>query len=79
MPNQLQNVGISGQQVTVTLGTFSLTLPPEVTMTKVNDNTLQLVTNLAPFAPKWMPSIIAGMLGTRVITWNLDTGTLNVQ
>jgi hypothetical protein len=79
MPNQLQQISINGQQVSVTLGSFSITLPPEVAMTKVNNNTLQLVTNLAPFAPKWMPSIIAGMLGTRVIQWNLDSGTLTIQ
>ena len=79
MPHQLQNVTINGQQVAVTLGTFLLTLPPEVSMTKVDDHTVQLITNLAPFAPKWIPAIIASLLGTRIITWNLDTGTLTVQ
>jgi hypothetical protein len=78
MPNQLTNISINGQVVSV-LFPFQLTLPPSITLTKVNDNTLQLTTNLAPLMPSWIPGFIANLLGTRQVTWNLDTGSISVR
>ena len=79
MPHQLDNVTFNGQQVSVTLSTFNFTLPNSVQLSKIDDHTVQLNVNLTPFAPKWMPSFIAAVLGYRTVTWNLDSGSLNVR
>jgi hypothetical protein len=79
MSHQLDNVTFQGQQVSVTLSTFNFTLPSEVTMSKIDDHTVLMNVNLTSFAPKWMPSIIAALLGYRTVSWNLDNGSINVR
>jgi len=79
MPHQLDNVQFNGQQVSVTLSTFSFTLPNQVSMSKIDDHTVLMNVNLTSFAPKWMPSIIATLLGYRTVSWNLDNGSINVR
>ena len=79
MPHQLDNVSFDGRQVIASLATFSVQLPVELSLSKVDDHTVQATIDLTPFRPKWMPSFLAMLLGIRQATWNLDTGSLNVR